>query len=181
MPPHERRYASSQRHPNSAFSVAPRLRGEIICPIRQRVATLGQPDPAAMREHALAKLERELGIELPSSYRQCMLAYPFARDSWPGDLGTPDDPALILDMNREPRTLPPSFSRDVFFIGSDGRGTDYFIRLSDPRCGVWAYDCGAHQTEDLTKTFDEWLSRLQANEGATPAGNTRRRWWEIWR
>jgi len=54
-----------------------------------------------MRQQDLARLERELAIRLPRQYRDFMIAYPFSRSSWAGDLGTPDDVDLLLDLNRE--------------------------------------------------------------------------------
>jgi len=133
-----------------------------------------------MREYALSRIEQDLAVTLPRRYRELMLAYPFAADSWAGDLAMPDDPDLLLEMNREHRELPADITADVFFIGSDGRGTDYFVRLSDPWCGVASYDTATHKTVELTKSFDEWLSRLRSADEAPPRPD-RRRWWEIWK
>jgi hypothetical protein len=119
-----------------------------------------------MRQHDLVRLERELAIRLPRQYHDFMVAYPFSRSSWAGDLATPDDVKLLLDLNREKRELSAGVSSDeVFFIGSDGKGADYFVRLSDPACGVAAYDTGTHQVSIQAKTFEDWLSQLRlANE-----------------
>ena len=136
-----------------------------------------------MREGDLARLERELAIRLPRQYRECMVAYPFSRISWAGDLATPDDVDLLLDLNREKRELPPTLTpRDVFFIGSDGKGVDYFISLSDPACGVTAYDTGTHKVSALAKSFDDWLSQLRAeNETESISHGGKRKWWEFWK
>ncbi len=132
-----------------------------------------------MRHHDLVRLERELAIQLPRQYRDFMVAYPFSRSSWAGDLGTPDDVDLLLDLNREKRQLSSSVaSGDVFFIGSDGKEADYFIRLSDPACGVSAYDTGTHQVSARAKTFDDWLSQLRvANESDAISQRAIRKWW----
>jgi hypothetical protein len=136
-----------------------------------------------MREHDLVRLERGFAIHLPRQYREFMVAYPFSRTSWAGDLGTPDDVDLLLDLNREKRQLPPSVAPgDVFFIGSDGKGADYFIRLSDAACGVAAYDTGTHQVSTLAKTFDDWLSQLRAtNDGDAISQRAKRKWWQLWK
>jgi hypothetical protein len=136
-----------------------------------------------MRHHDLVRLERELAIQLARQYREFMVAYPFSRSSWAGDLGTPDDVDLLLDLNREKRELPASVtSGDVYFIGSDGKGADYFIRLSDPACGAAAYDIGTHQVSILAKVFDDWLSQLRAaNETDAISQRAFRKWWQFWK
>jgi hypothetical protein len=137
-----------------------------------------------MRQYDLTRLERELAIELPRQYPDFMVAYPFSRSSWAGDLDTPDDVDLLLDLNRQKRELPSGVtSGDVFFIGSDGKGgADYFIRLSDPACGVAAYDSGTHQVSILAKTFEDWLSQLRVvNETDTISRRVVRKWWQFWK
>jgi hypothetical protein len=135
-----------------------------------------------MREHDLVRLERELAIHLPRQYREFIVAYPFSRRSWAGDLGTPDDVDLLLDLNREKRELPSTLTGDVFFIGSDGKGVDYFMRLSDPACGVAAYDTGTHKVSAVAKSFNDWLSQLRAgNETETISQGGKRKWWEFWK
>jgi hypothetical protein len=136
-----------------------------------------------MREHDLVRLERELAIHLPRQYREFMIAYPFPRSSWAGDFGTPDDVDLLLDLNREKRQLPSSvLSGDAFFIGSDGKEADYFIRLSDLSCGVAVYDTGTHQVSTLAKTFEDCLSQLRvANEADTISQRAVRKWWQVWK
>ncbi len=136
-----------------------------------------------MRQSDLVRLERELAIQLPRQYRDFMVAYPFSRRSWAGDLGTPDDVDLLLDLNREKRELPSGMdSGDVFFIGSDGKGSDYFVRLSDPACGIAAYDTATHQVPILAKTFEDWVSQLRlVNEGDAISQGTVRQWWQFWK
>ena len=136
-----------------------------------------------MRQQDLARLERELAIRLPRQYRDFMVAYPFSRSSWAGDLGTPDDVDLLLDLNREKRELSRGISSDeVFFIGSDGKGADYFVQLSDPACGVAAYDTSTHQVSIQTKTFEDWLSQLRlANEANAVSQGGVRKWWQFWK
>ncbi len=136
-----------------------------------------------MRQHDLVRLERELAIELPRQYRDFMVSYPFSQSSWAGDLATPDDVDLLLELNREKRELPSGLSSgDVFFIGSDGKGADYFVRLSDPAGGVAAYDTGTHQVSILAKTFEDWLSQLRvADEADVISQRTVRKWWHFWK
>ena len=136
-----------------------------------------------MREHDLKRVERELRIELPRKYREFMLAYPFSSCSWAGDLATPDDPDLLIDLNREVRELPPGIRlTDVVFIGSDGRETDYFIRLADAWSGVEAYHLGTHRVTTLAKTFDDWISQLTvANQADATAHQRTRKWWQFWK
>jgi SMI1 / KNR4 family (SUKH-1) len=90
-----------------------------------------------MRERDLKRIEHELGVALPARYREFMLAYPFPKYSWAGDLAMPEDVDLLLDLNHEARKSDSDRSlANVFVIGSDGGRTDYFIRLADTLCGV---------------------------------------------
>lgn len=136
-----------------------------------------------MREHNLKRIERELRIDLPAKYRDFMLAYPFSRYSWAGDLAMPNDADLLLDLNREARESHSGSSLgDVFVIGSDGGSTDYFIRLTDIFCGVQAYNEATHQVTTMASTFDDWLSQLAIqNQAHAQEKSYGKKWWEFWK
>ncbi len=136
-----------------------------------------------MREHDLKRIERELKINLPAKYRDFMLAYPFPRNSWAGDLATPDDADLLLDLNHEARTSEAGSSLDdAFVIGSDGGSTEYFIRLADAFCSVQAYNETTSQVTAVATTFDDWLSQLVVqNQAQAQEKPYVKKWWEFWK
>jgi hypothetical protein len=115
-----------------------------------------------MTEAGLEEIETALGVTLPLRYRDFMKHYPFADDSWAGDLAMPDDVMLVIELNEDARAREsPPQPEGTFVLGSDGGGLEYFVHLDDPRCAVQSMDLNTGAVRVEAPDFGLWVERLK--------------------
>src|SRR5437016_6227956 len=109
-----------------------------------------------MTQSDVARIEAELGINLPVHYREFILGYPqslreakFAYNQEPASASFLfDDPQLVIDLNRgmrEPGLLvldseTAPWPDEYLIIGGDGGGNYWCIKLGVRSKGVWFFE-----------------------------------------
>ena len=89
-----------------------------------------------MKAEELAKIEKVLNIRLPSIYRETMLKYPFAGDSFANDCLLTDVPNRVFENNHKDAVVPIPGILRPFFVGHDGGELRYFLDLDDSELGL---------------------------------------------
>lgn len=152
-------------------------------------------DSANIREGAvnsedLDRIERELGIRLPGSYRALIQAYPVGLGSSGPDYKLIDDAEQLIAVNRYLRAhgfFGQPWPAHFFSFGGDGFGNEYYLDLRrEPPPVCFADHEGALYTEQWP-SLDAWLAERVAEEaewqdekGRRAARKASRRWWQFW-
>lgn len=121
-----------------------------------------------MRQSDLDRIEEELELSLPATYREILLRFPFPPYSGTTELLSTDVDDLI-SVNK--RLRERGFSRcphwPVYFcaIGWDGCGNYYFMRLGEGDESVYLADhegrCDPENLDILKETYSDLESYLQ--------------------
>lgn len=135
-----------------------------------------------MTESDLDLIERTLGIRLPSTYRQTMLAYPVPACAGNHDTELWDDAPELIRLNQElragPRFVTP-WPAEYFALGTDAGGCTHALSLSEGTV-FWADRChlpaeGARgPVRDFASWASEYVSGLRQDlegEGIDPDGD----------
>ncbi len=143
-----------------------------------------------MTSDDLDRVERELNVRLPATYRALVQAYPAGLGRSGPDYELIDDAEQLIAINR-------AFRKDGFFgqpwpahffcFGGDGSGNEYYLDLRrDPSPVNFADHEGSMFTEQWS-SLESWLAeRLkeeaewQAEEQRRAARKASRRWWQFW-
>jgi len=114
-------------------------------------------------EADLRRIQAELEIELPESYRKTMLAFPIPACAGNDDTELWDDPELLIARNREYRQGAPGgvkpWPAHLFFVGDGGSGCPHAIDLRSPDAAVWWIDHGHFDLDssgEIESSFSEW-------------------------
>ena len=151
---------------------------------------------AVFDEESLHRLERELGVSLPDTYRRVLLDYPFEVDSytyWWDLFGNVD---RIIEYNTECRDngfFGQAWPSHYLVIGGDGTGGVYFLDLKKERDRIFYAE---HETtawsdalaiteakEDAEEFEEEEAPRETAKKREDEEAEERRRnkkWWQFW-
>lgn len=93
-----------------------------------------------MTSDQLDRVERELGIRLPSNYRALVVTYPAGLGSSGPDYELLDDPEQLIAINRRLREegfFGMPWPAHFFSFGGDGTGNEYYLELDrDPLARV---------------------------------------------
>ena len=95
---------------------------------------LGIRSMGRFNEHVVAKIEKELQVKLPDSYKGILLKYPFPSDSDAAYYDFYGDPEVILEDNKYYRDNGFNghpWQVQHFIIGNDGSGDIFFIDLEN--------------------------------------------------
>jgi hypothetical protein len=121
-----------------------------------------------MNTEEIERLERELKISLPTSYRIFLLSYPEGVASVVGDFELIADAGRLLEMNTELRAKPfyrfPPWPNHLFAIGENGCGDYYFLDLKDRSGTVRFVDHEKLNDERLASNVQEWIPSLLAEK-----------------
>ena len=118
-----------------------------------------------MQPSDIARIERELEIELPEAYKQALASYPIAAYAGNSETMFWDDAGQLIALNQELRKgRPPVDPWPVRFyaLGRDHGGCSDALDLDDPEHGVFWFD---RQHVDATtdsrspEKFEVWLMR----------------------
>jgi hypothetical protein len=112
------------------------------------------------------RIERELGVRLPDSYRKAVVNYPVPAFAGNSEVMFWDDADAIIEYNHRLRAGEESFvdpwPTRFFALGRDGGGCSNALDLDDELAGVFWFD-RAHISEDITKPsgekLNQWVSR----------------------
>ena len=130
----------------------------------------------------LALIEKALRIELPSSYRARMLAFPIPAAAGNADLGVWDNAHRLIEYNLELRHGAPGgvkpWPRYFFALGHAGDGCPHALDLRAGGDAVWWVDHSHLDNETSQKeapSFGRWaddyfrvLREEMAGEGVDP-------------
>jgi hypothetical protein len=112
------------------------------------------------------RIERELSVRLPDSYRKAVVNYPVPAFAGNSEVMFWDDADALIKYNLRLRAGEESFvdpwpSR-FFALGRDGGGCSDALDLDDELAGVFWFD-RAHVSEEIAKPsgekLSEWLCR----------------------
>lgn len=139
-----------------------------------------------MTKHELNKVESLFALKLPQQYRALMLNYPFVDDSWANDCAMPNDPQIVIEMNKD-KSFLGKFTQEpsrYFQIGSDGGEFYYYIDLQNPDCPVYAADLETGSFSQEASDFKIWVQQLNNADEEIRLDRiemSRKRWWQFWR
>ena len=116
-----------------------------------------------MTEADLRRIQTELGIELPESYRETMLTFAIPACAGNDDTELWDDPDALIARNQEYRQGAPGGVKPwpvhLFFVGDGGSGCAHAIDLRSPDAAVWWVDHGHLDLEssgEIEPSFSDW-------------------------
>ena len=112
------------------------------------------------------RIERELGISLPDTYRKALSDYPVPAFAGNSEVMFWDDADALIDYNRRLRAGEESFVDPwpvrFFALGRDDGGCSDALDLEDELHGVFWFD-RAHVSEEVAspsgEKLDQWISR----------------------
>ena len=144
-----------------------------------------------MRTQDLDRIERELHVQLPKSYRAVLEAYPLPIDSGSTSMWLVDDANKVIESTRTWREASPngrSWPASLVYIGDDGGEYAYFLDVSQDPAPVMIYD---HETgtvdrveaSDLLTFVDKCrrdLEEIEADKRAMDERFRNKKWWQFW-
>jgi cell wall assembly regulator SMI1 len=138
----------------------------------------------------LDRVERELGIRLPSDYRALVLTYPKGLGSTGPDYELLDDPEQLVAINRRLREVGffgMPWPAHFFSFGGDGSGNEYYLDLRGEPSPVYFADHEGTLYSAQWPSLEAWLAeRLQEQaewekeERERAARKAAKRWWQFW-
>jgi len=123
-----------------------------------------------MTKAELDRIESELRIVLPRSYRALMSAFPIPAQAGNCDTDLWDDAGALIERNQELRGRKHGpWPADFFFIGDPVSSSGNAVDLRDPAAAVWWVDhcdLSARSSGAIAPSFDVWASRYVADARA---------------
>lgn len=113
----------------------------------------------------LARLETELGIGLPASYKKVMVAFPVPAYASNTETMLWDDADALVALNRElraGRSFAKPWPRRFFALGQDAGGCSDALDLDDPESGVFWFDrqhVNVAFEDRSPEKIEQWLMR----------------------
>jgi hypothetical protein len=136
------------------------------------------------------QLERSLGIRLPDTYRDAMLAYAFPPDSPAAELWLPDHAKTTLETNRQIRAVTLDgrpWPQHLIAIGGDGGEEMYLLDCATSPYAVLVFDIETGGTRPCAASFTEFLDKqwkalrdLDEDERRMAEAYRKRKWWQFW-
>lgn len=143
-----------------------------------------------MTSYDLDRVERELGVRLPSDYRALVLTYPVGLGKSGPDYELLDDPGQLIAANRllrEEGFFGSPWPAHFFSFGGDGFGNEYYLDLRREPSPVYFADHEGAIDSEQWPTLEAWLAeRLrekaewEAETRQRAERKTTRRWWQFW-
>ncbi len=127
----------------------------------------------------LERIERELGISLPSDYKSLMTNYPFPADSFTADCLLPNRAARLLEIAGERRKLPPK----SFIIGDDSADQTYFLNASLEHSPVYCFDVPSGTVSQRFADLSAYVRHCEQTDAEVRHYAQRaekRKWWQFW-
>lgn len=119
-----------------------------------------------MTKADLDRIESELHIVLPRSYRQLMSAYPIPAEAGNCDTDLWDDATVLIKHNHELRNRKREpWPADFFFIGDPLTSCGNALDLRDSAAPVWWVDhcdLSAKSSGAIAPSFEVWASKYVA-------------------
>ncbi len=143
-----------------------------------------------MTSEDLDRIERELGVRLPATYRALVQAYPLGLGPSGPDYELIDDADQLIATNRYFRKhgfFGQPWPAHFFSFGGDGSGNEYYLDLRrDPSPVCFADHEGSLYTEQWP-SLEDWLAERikdeaewQAERQQRAARKALKRWWQFW-
>lgn len=141
----------------------------------------------------LNRIERNLGITLPASYRALLAAYPPEANSHTRTHWLFEDAQRVIEANLAQRTggcFRISWPEDYFVIGTNGSDGVYFMAPGQSECIYFAdHEDGSPDIENLplflsSHSPQEHLSialKLQELNQEFELQEKKPRWWQVWK
>jgi cell wall assembly regulator SMI1 len=143
-----------------------------------------------MTSDDLDRIERELGIRLPSDYRALVLTYPAGLGASGPDYELLDDASQLIALNRLFREQgffdlpwPPHF----YSFGGDGNGNEYYLDLRKEPSAVYFADHEGSLYSEQWPSLEAWLTERRQEQAEWEEEARRRatrkatkRWWQFW-
>ena len=107
----------------------------------------------------VSQIERVLGVTVPIDYRALVTDYPPELFQHAADFELPDDPARVVEINREVRTGPchgVSWPAHYLAIGENGCGDYHCLDLSRNASPVIVFDHETRSFVERARSLKEW-------------------------
>ena len=125
--------------------------------------------------------EKELGIVLPSYYKDTLENYPFPIDSFANECLLPLDISFLIQDNLE------YISNNKLIVGGDGGEELYLIKINSSLSEVYVFD---FEIGDITKVHENWkefletihktLAEIEEDEKYQENRKANKKWWQFW-
>jgi hypothetical protein len=138
----------------------------------------------------LDRVERELGIRLPSEYRALVLTYPVGLGTAGPDTQLLDLPEQLIAINRSLRShgfSGEAWPAHFFTFGGDGHGNHYYLDVRREPSPVYFADHRGTLHSGQWPSLESWLkdqlrerAEGEAEESRQRAPDSAKRWWQFW-
>ena len=146
----------------------------------------------------ISKIESELKIKLPDSYRKVILSYPFGEESFGYMCMLANDTEAIIEMNKAVSfhsnvhikniTNHPCNNENLFWIGNDGSEEEYYLDISQESCAIYRLDLETGEFTEYAHDLNCYIERIheidQEIDNEERQAEERRKnakWWEFWK
>jgi hypothetical protein len=151
-----------------------------------------------MNESDITKIESELKINLPDSYRKVLRDYPFEEDSFGYMCMLSNDIMTIIASNKTPSMHAlihiknianhPQKNKNYFWIGSDGGEEEYYLDISHEFGAIYEYDLETGKITEYAQNLNRYIEQIheidrEIYEDERKEKERRRnaKWWEFWK
>ncbi|MBS1120261.1 MAG: hypothetical protein H6Q90_2489 [Deltaproteobacteria bacterium] len=120
-----------------------------------------------MTKADLDRIESELRIVLPRSYRELMSSFPVPAHAGNCDTDLWDDATALIEYNQDLRRRKRGpWTADFFFIGDPVSSSGNALDLRDSEAAVWWVDhcdLSANSSGAIAPSFEVWASKYVAD------------------
>ena len=148
-----------------------------------------------MNEGDIQRIESELGVSLPQSYKAVQLSYPFGPSSFGSLCMLVDNADAIIDMNKGPGLHElmhgeAGAPRDgtYLMIGNDGGEEEYFLDISQADGPVMVFDLESGELSEFARDIKHYVDRvheidaeIDTQEREAEERRRNAKWWEFWK
>ncbi|MHC4478062.1 MAG: SMI1/KNR4 family protein [Planctomycetota bacterium] len=151
-----------------------------------------------MNERDIGRIESELEIQLPDSYKKVVLSYPFGPESIGYTCMLANDAAAVIELNKSPSfhsiihtkkdVAHPLETKNCFWIGNDGGEEEYYLDISTTSGAVLKFDLETGELTEFAPDMDHYIERIHEidreideDERETQERRKKAKWWEFWK
>ena len=151
-----------------------------------------------MNSEDITKIQYELKIKLPDSYKKVIHSYPFGKESFGYTCMLANDIEAIIAMNKASSlhsavhmkniTDHPCKNETLFWIGNDGGEEEYCLDISQEAGAIYKLDLETGEFTEYAHDLNCYIERIheidQEIDNEERKSEERRKnakWWEFWK